>query len=147
MFMEPLLTREIDGLPLRVFSSPRFVRYGRPDLPWHSADDLRKVLRLGDELSTLFRNKMKSDWDEIVTVGTEAGITTIAPHFMAEGMLDFMRYRPRMLPAVDRKRIAAQLRRAVTEALVPMLPGARLQERLLFGIAAQQDMHAALAAP
>ncbi len=131
--LAPLLVAGIEGMPLRLFASPLTLRDGTPDLPWHSADDLRAILRLPEAMRAVFQRKMRADLGgEIETVATPGGVTTIAPMYMGEGMLGFVRHRRAILPTDARKRVQAGFRRAHTAAMPLMLPHLGPLERLAF---------------
>lgn len=139
MRTEPIHVVEIDGMELRLFASPRYQRSGQADLPWHSADDLRAILRLPDDLREAFQRKMKSDWDEVRTIATDHGITTIAPHFMAEGMIDFLLRRESIMSDEDRVRIRGSYRRGITAATKAMVPHLSPMQRMLFALSATEE--------
>ena len=129
----PLHVEDIDRLPLRVFASPRHRRDGRPDLPWHSADDLRAVLHLPEPMRAVFQRRMKVDLaEEVETVATPDGLTMIAPMHMGRGMIDFVRFRRAILPTEARRRAESGFLRAHTRAMPLMLPGMHPLERLAF---------------
>lgn len=137
--IEPLLVHEIDGLPLRMFASPLYVRHRQPDFPWHSIDDLRRILRFDQEIDALFQRKLKSDWPEDVrTVATSQGITTIGRHNLAMGLLQFVRYRRQILPTVDRRRIEKEVRVAATRAMKEMTKHLPPVERLAVAMNAME---------
>lgn len=84
----PILEHDIDGKRLRYFTSPEFQNFRKADMPWHSADDLSIVLGLPQEASEMLKRKLREDWNrDVKTVATPEGITTIAPHFMAQGLI------------------------------------------------------------
>jgi hypothetical protein len=139
MIVEPIHITEINGLPLRMFASPLYTQFRQADYPWHSADDLRAILRLPDDLRALFQQRMKAEWTEQVkTVATPTGLTMIAPHYMAEGMLKAMQYRRKILPTEDRRHIRAHYRVAVTSAMMKMLNHMSDTEKVIFALSAHQ---------
>ena len=80
-----LLTGNVGDHPLRLFRSPL---HG-PDAVWHSVDDLHLALRFSRDLRRTFKAKLQQDWAANVrTVATPSGVTTIAPHPMAQGLID-----------------------------------------------------------
>jgi hypothetical protein len=125
-------------MPLRHFASPLYANHRRADMPWHSADDLRAVLRLPDEVREVFQRKMKSDWEEVRTVATPDGITTIAPHFMAEGMIEFVLDNPGIMPEDVAKRVRGAYRRATTASMRLMVAHLPPMERMFFALAAME---------
>ena len=139
--IEPILVHEIDGLPLRMFASPLYQKHRQPDFPWHSVDDLRQILRLDADLDQAFQRRLKSDWPEDVrTVATSDGITTIGRHYMAMGMLQFVRYRRQILPTADRRRIETQVRIAATKAMKEMTKHLAPLERLAVAMDAMEAL-------
>ena len=82
-------TAMINGRPLRFFKS---LNPG-PHMPWHSQDDLFKCLGIPKSARTVFR-KMTAEHEEwarqVRIVNTENGLVTIAPHFMAQGIIGAM---------------------------------------------------------
>jgi len=119
-----------------MFASPLYEQHRQADLPWHSADDLRRILRIDGELRDVLQRRMKADWDEVRTVATENGITTIAPHFMAEGLIEAMEEMPDVLPEPDRVLARGRYRNAVTSAMKLMVAHLCPLERLHFALAA-----------
>jgi hypothetical protein len=85
--IQPIHTATIGGHPLRFFRTPN--DDGKPDMPWHSIDDLHRCLGLNRELRKLFLSKLRK-WGSIRTVATADGIVTIAPHYMAQGCINAM---------------------------------------------------------
>jgi hypothetical protein len=79
----------VGGRPLRFFRSPLSKIDGRPDMPWHAVEDLHRCLGLNREQRKIFLRKLRK-WREPQTVPTADGLTTIAPHFMAQGVVDAM---------------------------------------------------------
>jgi len=136
MRMEPIHVAEIDGMPLRHFASPLYANHRQADLPWHSADDLRAILRLPDEVRDVFQRRMKADWDEVRTVATPEGITTIAPHFMAEGMIEFVMENPAIMAGEELRRVRGAYRRATTASIKLMVAHLPPMERMLFALSA-----------
>jgi hypothetical protein len=85
--IEPLHVATVNGRPLRFFRSP--LSDGLPDLPWHAVDDLHCCLGLDRHTRRVFLAKLRSAWGEpLETVATAGGIVTIAPHFIAQGVID-----------------------------------------------------------
>jgi hypothetical protein len=83
MIVNPLHIADVAGERLRFFKSP--LADGRPDLPWHSVDDLHCCLKLPPDLRlTLQRNAGR--WT-VKSVATAVGIDQIAPHYVAEAMI------------------------------------------------------------
>lgn len=78
---------KINGGDVRFFRSP----VQGPDLPWHSIDDLHEALKLPRDLRRHFKRRLQGEWKKDVrTVATAGGITTIGPHFMAQGLIGSM---------------------------------------------------------
>lgn len=75
---------QVGDHPLRFFRSP----LDGPDVPWHSVDDLHACLRFSRELRRTLRASLQKSWAaSIRTIATESGVTTIAPHVMAQGLI------------------------------------------------------------
>lgn len=72
------------------------LRYFRPPLPghrmvWHSWQDMQQCLALPRDLRREFLSKLRKEWGKDTrAVMTESGPTTIAPHFMAQGLIGSM---------------------------------------------------------
>ncbi len=75
----------ICGREVRFFRSP----LAGPDFPWHSVDDLHLALNFPRELRRHFKAMLQRDWGgKIRTIATRRGVTTIAPHPMAQGLIE-----------------------------------------------------------
>ena len=83
--IEPLHTTRVGSHELRFFRTP--LADGRPDLPWHAVDDLQRCLGLNREARKFFLKQLRQ-WGEIRTVATANGVVTLAPHYMAQGLID-----------------------------------------------------------
>lgn len=139
--IEPLLVHEIDGMPLRMFASPLYQKHRQADFPWHSVDDLRRILRFDQDIDRLFQRRLKTDWpDDVRTIATSDGITTIGKHYIAMGMLQFVRYRRQILPTADRRHIEAQVRVAATKAMKEMTKHLAPLERLAVAMEAYEAL-------
>jgi hypothetical protein len=88
--INPLHVATVGGHSLRFFKTP--LNDGRPDLPWHAIDDLQRCLGLNPDQRRAFQHLLRSRtkrWSVIPrTVATADGIVTVAPHFLAHGMID-----------------------------------------------------------
>ncbi len=83
----PVFTGELNGKPLRFFKAPR----PGPHLVWHSWDDMLACFALPRDLRRHFKARLQQDYrTEIETVATSEGITTVAPHWMAQGLIGSM---------------------------------------------------------
>lgn len=80
--VDPLHSIDLAAHRLRFFRPP----LPGPHLPWHSADDLQRCLDLppAARLKILRDNPFRA---ATRTVATPEGIATIAPHFMAQGLI------------------------------------------------------------
>lgn len=79
-----LHTAQIGGKSVRLFRSP----LEGPDFPWHSVDDLHLALGFPRDLRRELKTKLQREWrEEVRTIATSGGITTIAPHPMAQGLI------------------------------------------------------------
>lgn len=86
--MKPLVAvlhvGRIGAHDVRFFRSP----LTGADLPWHSTDDLHVSLSFPRDLRRKFRTMLQRDWaPNVRTVATRGGLTTIAPHPMAQGLI------------------------------------------------------------
>jgi hypothetical protein len=75
---KPLHTAVINRQQLRFFKTPW--NDGRPDLPWHSVDDLLSILGMDRRRCALAR------LTPLETISTEGGNTIVAPHFIARAL-------------------------------------------------------------
>lgn len=87
--VSPIHTGTINGHPVRFFRSPRSPR---PEMPWHSVDDLHRAVKLPRAIRQHFLRSLRNEqWNvETARVATEEGITTIATHVIAQGFLSAM---------------------------------------------------------
>ena len=91
MTTTPLHVGTVGGQPLRFFKTP--LNDGRPDLVWHAVDDLQCCLGLNRAGRKFFLHVLRStrEWGAIIqTVATADGVITIAPHFVAQGLIGAM---------------------------------------------------------
>lgn len=86
--LAPAFTGALNDKSLRFFKAP----LPGPHLPWHAAEDLHACLGLPRDLRRHFQQRLKSsEWkDDVRTVATAEGIVTIAPHFVAQGLIGAM---------------------------------------------------------
>jgi hypothetical protein len=84
--IKPLHIGTVGGGTLRFFRTP--LDDGRPDFPWHAVDDLQQCLHVNREFRRIWMRKLRSKWKEPQTITTDEGITVVAPHFMAQGLID-----------------------------------------------------------
>lgn len=84
MIVAPTFTGDLLGKPLRFFKAPRLgIR-----LPWHAIDDLHRCLSLPRDLCRHYRQQLQRDHShDVETVATDGGIEIIAPHWMAQGVI------------------------------------------------------------
>src|SRR5205807_1601323 len=94
MLVEPIHIATIRGHQLRFFRTPN--NDGRPDMPWHSHDDLLKCIGLGsEERRTMLRNSQCGPLkDAFKSIATIEGIVVIAPHYIARALLECMGENP-----------------------------------------------------
>jgi hypothetical protein len=85
--IKPIHTATIGGHPLRFFRTPN--DDGKPDMPWHSVDDLHRCLGLNRAQRKVFLSMLRKRGG-VETVATADGIITIAPHYMAQGCINAM---------------------------------------------------------
>ncbi|RWL23435.1 MAG: hypothetical protein EOR63_32110 [Mesorhizobium sp.] len=135
----PILDGDLLGSRLRYFASPLYQSFRQADMPWHSVDDLWPILLEADGTEEAFRiakGRLRSDWREPRTLATPDGILTIAPHFMAEGIIAAAL----ASAEADRRdrvtKIRGSYRRQCTEALKAMTAHLPPMGRLVFALAA-----------
>jgi hypothetical protein len=81
----PIHTAPLGAATLRFFKSPSTV----PDLPWHVYDDLLRCTDLPRAARRQFLQMLTSGpfKGDVRTVASSDGIVTIAPHFVAQGLI------------------------------------------------------------
>lgn len=80
----PLHVGRLNGRPLRFFRAP----LAGTHLPWHAFDDLQACLALPEDVRAGLKRDLMADWGrDVRTVATVEGIVTIAPHWMAAGLV------------------------------------------------------------
>lgn len=80
----PLHVGRLNGRTLRFFRAP----LAGTHLPWHAFDDLQTCLSLPEALRAALKRDLMADWGrDVRTVATADGIVTIAPHWMAAGLV------------------------------------------------------------
>jgi hypothetical protein len=102
MLVEPIHVATIRGHQLRFFKTPN--NDGRPDMPWHSHDDLIKCVGLGrNERRMMLRMCQKGPLKNAFrSVATAEGVVVIAPHYVARALLECMGEKtPEVLRDVD----------------------------------------------
>lgn len=82
--VSPISRGCLNGRPLRFFRAP----LSGTHLPWHAFDDLQACLALPEDVRAGLKRDLMADWSRHVrTVATADGIVTIAPHWMAAGLV------------------------------------------------------------
>lgn len=82
--LKPLHVATVAGERVRFFNPPT----GAPDFPWHVADDLFVALRFPRAVRRHLQQSLRAEHaSSIRTVATSEGIVTLAPHFMAQGVI------------------------------------------------------------
>ncbi len=123
MTMAPLYVGEVRGKPVRFFRPP----HADLDFPWHSFTDLLAAIDLPRRHRRAFEAGLGQSWKaDTKMVDTEEGLTTIAPHFVAQGFIEAMIEAERATNA-----LTAEYTRHAAAAMQAMLahvpdPGARL---------------------
>lgn len=83
----PIHTGQVNGKPLRFFRSPSQGAH----MPYHAHDDLLVCLELPRDVRRVLKSKLASVWGgEIRTLATADGIVTIAPHVVAQSLLEMV---------------------------------------------------------
>jgi len=133
----PLLVGDVEGHKVRYFLSPVFLHTGKPDLPWHAVDDLWAIFMPDRETFDGVKRRLRSDWNAPKTVATPEGIVTIAPHFMAEGIIHAvgqLECRPKNF-----LRLRGRYRYFCTQALKTMTSHMSGARKMAFALAALGD--------
>lgn len=93
--VQPVFSGSLGGRPLRFFKAPR----PGPHLVWHAVDDLHHCLAMPRDLRRHYRQQLQRDYrKDVETIATDQGIDIIAPHWMAQGLiqgLEEVRFAPR----------------------------------------------------
>lgn len=85
--VQPIHDAVIGEGVLRFFKAP----LPHVHLPWHSWDDINTCLSVPRDLRQYLLSRLKEDHGgDVRTVATARGITTIAPHWMAQGIISSM---------------------------------------------------------
>lgn len=80
----PIHTGTVNGSPVRFFRGPD----ARPDMPWHALGDLTRALELPRALRRHLLQMTQRAWaGTLRTVATAEGVTILAPHFVAQGLI------------------------------------------------------------
>ena len=80
----PCDTSLLNGRSLRFFRAPLTGTH----LPWHAFDDLLACLALPEDVRVGLKRDLMAGWSrDVRTVATADGIVTIAPHWMAAGLV------------------------------------------------------------
>ena len=129
----PIHRADVFGQELRFFSSPIYMKQKTADMPWHVFNDLLAALGLDEKASIFILRELRGDWAEPQTIATPDGLVTIAPHFMADGLIDAVGADSNFQPE-NFKLVSAAYRRNLTEALKQMIPNFDPIGRLLFAV-------------
>jgi hypothetical protein len=96
---EPVYTGTLNDKPLRFFKTPRI---GGPELPWHSFDDLLVCCGWPRDMRREFRAQLHGEWkSSVATVAPGGAPITIAPHWMAQGIIGAAIERGRLKPPAE----------------------------------------------
>jgi hypothetical protein len=84
--LTPIHIANLGKSTLRFFKSPSSPQ---PEFPWHVHDDLVACLGLPRHIRRQFQHMLANGpfKDDIRAVATGAGIVTIAPHYVAQGLI------------------------------------------------------------
>jgi hypothetical protein len=89
MTSTPLHVGTVAAHRLRFFRSP--LNDARPDFPWHSVEDLYACLNVDQQARKFFFARLRQEYGSVLrTVATADELVTIAPNFMAQGLIDAM---------------------------------------------------------
>ena len=107
---EPLHTASIAGQPLRFFKTPW--NDGRPDLPWHSVDDLQRILGFGEQDREFCMRTHKKSEFPLKVIATREGVVSIAPHYAAMGLIGALSESGTDIDDVERAYVGASYKAA-----------------------------------
>ena len=80
----PIYTALIAGRDVRFFRAPS----GRPEMPFHAADDLFLVLGFNRPMRRFFAQAQQRNFGDLIsTVATTDGPVVLAPHCAAQGLI------------------------------------------------------------
>lgn len=117
----PISTGSVNGKSVRFFRSP----LDGPDMPWHSVDDLYVALAFSRQLRRHFKQMLQGTWrNDVRTVATAEGITTIAPHYMAQGLIGSLEhFQPEGAVLRDREYqlAASRAMTVITQGMAPSM--------------------------
>lgn len=130
----PLHIADVEGHTVRFFRSPVYERTKEPDFPWHCIDDLWPIFIGSSDAVEFARRKLRSAWKEPKTIAVEDGLVTIAPHFMAEGMIAAIEEMEERPPNFGRLR--GRYRNNCTQALKKQISHLPLEVRLTYALSA-----------
>lgn len=91
------------------------LRYFRPPLSgermvWHSWQDMQQCLSLPRDLRREFLSKLRKEWGgDTRAVMTESGPTTLAPHWMAQGLISAMTEAGFARPEIEHAYVAGMM--------------------------------------
>jgi hypothetical protein len=89
MIIKPLHVATVGKHQLRFFRTPN--DDNRPDFPWHAIDDLQRCIGLGDNARDTLQTICWRDAEfrkVYRTIATDGHLISIAPHYLALGMID-----------------------------------------------------------
>lgn len=124
---------------LRYFKSPFHAAHNIADMPWHSADDFLILTGMDTATAENVRRALRKDWPQTVTIATEDGITTLSPHYMAEGFIAAMLKAKDLFGTRDIISLRASYRRGLTASLNVMNAHLSPVARLGFALAAMEE--------
>ena len=91
MITKPLHVATVGKHQLRFFKTPN--DDNRPDFPWHAVDDLQQCLGLDHSEREIFQKIIWQDADDRTayrTIAADGQLISIAPHYVAQGMIGAM---------------------------------------------------------
>lgn len=137
--VHPVYEIELPRGRLRYFKSPIHAAHNIADMPWHSADDFLSLAGMDGASAENIRRALRRDWTQPVTVATEDGITTLSPHYMAEGFIAAMLAADDLFKVQDTVLLRASYRRGLTASLNAMNAHLPPLARLAFALAAMEE--------
>jgi hypothetical protein len=104
--LAPLSTAAVGLANLRYFRPP----ISGERMVWHSWQDMQQCLALPRDLRREFLAKLRKEWSKDTrAVMTGAGPTTLAPHWMAQGLIGSMIELGFAQPEIERAYVAGMM--------------------------------------
>jgi len=139
----PVHVEVVGGHEVRYYTSPIFRDTGRPDMPWHSCDDIWRAIGIGTILREDFLRRLRAAWADPRTAATMSGPVVIAPFHMGNAIVEAWAEDaagPSAFSDLEARRIRGSFRRGNTAALKAMTPHLDPVSKMLFALEAMDGM-------